>query len=270
VRAPHEIILETLTLRHGQVAAVFGVTGSFPPGSLTAIVGPNGAGKTTLLHALVGLHKVFTGRIYRGDLGRADIALLPQASQLDRSFPLTCLETVAMGHWGRVGPWRAVAPAQIAASRRALGEVGLEALAANPIGRLSAGQFQRVLVARLLVQDAPVLLLDEPFNAVDASTAQLIEGLILRWHEEGRTVIAVLHDMDLVRRLFPTTLLLAKVQVDWGPTERVLSAANRDQARAFSDQWSMPPWTDGAAPPAAAVRAQGDAVVPSAARSGAA
>jgi zinc/manganese transport system ATP-binding protein len=102
---------------------------------------------------------------------------------------------------------------------------------------MSAGQFQRLLFARLLVQDADLILLDEPFNAVDARTAADLLGMVHRWHGEGRTVVAVLHDLDLVREAFPQCLLLAREKIAFGPTAEVLSAANRLKARMMAEAW---------------------------------
>jgi zinc/manganese transport system ATP-binding protein len=211
------------------------VSGRFVPGSLTAVVGPNGAGKTTLLRAIAGLHRPDGGRI-EGAAGQ--VALLPQQSSLDRSFPLTCLDAVLLGLWAETGAFRAIPRAGRARAEAALAAVGLGGFERRPVGSLSAGQFQRVLFARLLLQDAPVILLDEPFNALDARTAAELLGLVRRWHGEGRTVIAVLHDLDLVRREFPETLLLARDCLGWGPTGEVLTAANRLRARMMAEAWA--------------------------------
>jgi zinc/manganese transport system ATP-binding protein len=113
---------------------------------------------------------------------------------------------------------------------------------------MSAGQFQRLLFSRLLVQDADLILLDEPFNAVDARTAADLLAVLKRWHGEGRTVVAVLHDLDLVRAEFPQTLLLARERIAFGPTEEALSAANRLKARMMAEAWDE-------AAPACTVRA---------------
>ncbi len=214
------------------------ITGSFAPGSLTAVVGPNGAGKTTLLRAIAGVHRPDAGRVDRGTRDRAAIALLPQSSTLDRSFPIACLDVVALGHWSRIGAFRGLTGGQREAAVAALHSVGLGGFEARSIGELSAGQLQRVLFARLIVQDAPVLLLDEPFNAVDERTAADLMRLVERWHAEGRTVVAVLHDLDLVRAHFPETLLLAREPVAWGPTGQALAPANRQRARLALDGWS--------------------------------
>jgi zinc/manganese transport system ATP-binding protein len=117
----------------------------------------------------------------------------------------------------------------------------MDGFEARPVGSLSAGQFQRVLFARLLLQDAPVILLDEPFNALDARTAADLLAMVHRWHGEGRTVVAVLHDLELVRRQFPETLLLARDCLGWGPTPEVLTAANRLRARMMAESWSAEP-----------------------------
>ena len=231
---PAEILISDLTVSHQRRAAVHHVSGRFAPGSLTAVVGPNGAGKTTLLRALAGLHRPDHGRI-EGAAGQ--VALLPQQAMLDRGFPLSCLDVVLFGLWGESGAFRAVGGAGRDRAVAALVAVGLQGFAERPVGSLSAGQFQRVLFARLLLQDAPVILLDEPFNAVDARTAGELLAMVRRWHGEGRTVIAVLHDLELVRREFPETLLLARDCLGWGPTGEVLTAANRLRARMMAEAW---------------------------------
>lgn len=230
------IRLSRVSLRHGGQEAVRDLSGTFAAGSLTAVAGPNGAGKTTLLRALAGLHPVASGSIGREGLGAGRIALLPQGSQLDRRFPITCADVVALGAAARAGPFRAMRTAQPVAA--ALAQAGLEGAGNRLIGSLSAGQFQRVLFARLIVQDAPVILLDEPFTAIDASTALHLLDLMLSWHQQGRTVIAVLHDLELVRALFPETLVLACRQIAWGATPMALSPANCARAGLSLTHWA--------------------------------
>jgi len=235
---PAEIRLTDLTLAHARRPAVHHVSGRFAPGSLTAVVGPNGAGKSTLLRALAGLHRPDGGRI-EGAAGQ--VALLPQAAAVDRAFPILCLDVVLFGLWAGTGAFRAISRADRDRARGALAAVGLSGFESRPAGSLSVGQFQRLLFARLLLQDAPVILLDEPFNAVDEKTAADLLALVRRWRGEGRTVIAVLHDLDLVRREFPQALLLARESLGWGPTEQVLTAANRLRARRMAEAWAEEP-----------------------------
>ncbi|WP_149536879.1 metal ABC transporter ATP-binding protein [Siccirubricoccus phaeus] len=229
-----EIRLRDLTCSYQRHPAVHHLSGRFTPGSLTAVVGPNGAGKSTLLRALAGLHRPDAGRI-EGAAGQ--VALLPQASALDRHFPIACLDVVMFGLWAGTGSFRAIGAAGRRKARAALAATGLAGFETRPVGSLSAGQFQRLLFARLLLQDAPVILLDEPFNALDARTAADLLAMLHRWHGEGRTIIAVLHDLELVRRDFPETLLLARDCLGWGPTTEVLTAANRLRARMMPEAW---------------------------------
>ena len=235
---PPLLTVADITVCHGRRPAVHHLSGRFDPGSMTAIVGPNGAGKSTLLRALAGLHAPESGRIEAPGMKKGDLALLPQQAALDRAFPIGCLDVVMQGFWVRYGAWRAIPPSARAEAEAALAAVGLDGFARRHVGSMSAGQFQRLLFARLLVQDAPVILLDEPFNAVDAKTAADLLAVLRRWHGEGRTVIAVLHDLDMVRREFPQTLLLARDPIGWGPTELVLSAENRLRARMMAETWS--------------------------------
>ncbi|HVY16717.1 MAG TPA: ATP-binding cassette domain-containing protein [Rhodopila sp.] len=210
------ITFHHVALRHGQRVVLSDVTGVLAPGSLTALVGSNGTGKTTLLRAIAGLHPVAAGTIDRGALRPADIALLAQGSHLDRSFPITCLEVVALAG-PRVGVLRAIGRDRLAAARAALAKVGLEGFERRHIEALSAGQFQRVLFARTIAQDAALILLDEPFTNVDTDTVAILLSVIADWHAQGRTVVAVLHDLDLARRYFPQVVTLADGHATWFP-----------------------------------------------------
>ena len=230
-------MLSGLTVVYDRRAAVRDVAGQFAPGSLTAVVGPNGAGKSTLVKAIAGTLSTAPGMINRGGLLAHDLGYLPQAAEIDRSFPLSVADTVLLGAWRRTGALRGVDAAIAGQAQSALRTVGLTGLERRPVGALSAGQFQRVLFARLLLQDAPVMLLDEPFNAIDSRTTRDLLGLLGRWHGEGRTVVAVLHDLDQVRALFPDTLLMARDLIAWGPTESVLTPANLLRAREAAEAW---------------------------------
>lgn len=224
-RSVPELALLQITAGYHGIPAIEDVTVDFPPGSMTAIVGANGAGKSTLLKALAGVLRPRSGQITRG-AARENIAYLPQSDEVDRGFPISVGEFVALGSWRRFGVFR---PATAATDDRlgvALDAVGLAGAAARPIAALSVGQFRRVLFARLMLQDAGALLLDEPFAAVDAVTMADLLRLVARWHADGRTVIAVLHDLDQVRAHFPRTVLLARRCIAAGDTAAVLSAEN--------------------------------------------
>jgi zinc/manganese transport system ATP-binding protein len=220
-----------LTLGYDRHPAVHHITGEVKRGELLAIVGPNGAGKSTLLKGIIGELKPLSGSLERDALKKSGIAYLPQQIDIDRSFPISVFDCVAMGLWREIGAWRGVDGKRSDEVARALATVGLVDLAARPVGALSGGQFQRVLFARLLLQDAALILLDEPFRAVDTKTVADLIALILRWHGEGRTVLAALHDIEQVRAHFPTTLLLAREVVAWGDTRKVLTPANLAKSR---------------------------------------
>lgn len=229
--------LDNLSVCYDRHPAVHHLSGHFTSGSLTAIVGPNGAGKSTLLKAIMGLLPITTGRIECAALTRAEVAYLPQQAQIDRQFPITVLDVVLLGHWQRIGILRAVTAELRDRAIAALAAVELSDFQRRPIRSLSAGQFQRVLFARMLLQDARLILLDEPFTAIDArTTADLLE-VVRRWHNEQRTVIAVLHDLEQVRTHFPETLLLARSGVAWGQTAQVLTKDNLKRARQMAEAW---------------------------------
>jgi zinc/manganese transport system ATP-binding protein len=232
------IELRDVTLTYDRRPAVHHLSGRFEAGSLTAIIGPNGAGKSTLLKALAGALRPSAGRLDRGGLSPRDIAYLPQQASIDRGFPITAIDTVAMGDWSASGLFGAMSRASWRRASEALAAVGLGGFETRTVGTLSAGQFQRVLFARMLMQDARLILLDEPFTAVDQRTTADLLALVQRWHAEHRTVIAVLHDFEQVRSTFPQVLYLARESVGWGPTPSVLTAANQLRARAMAETWA--------------------------------
>jgi zinc/manganese transport system ATP-binding protein len=224
------ILFDEVTLGYGRRPAVHHLDGEIPAGSLMAVVGPNGAGKSTLLKGIVGTLKPLEGRI-RLTGPSSGIAYLPQAAEIDRSFPLSVYDLVAMGLWSRSGLFGGISARDRTQVDEALAAVGLIGFERRPLSTLSGGQMQRALFARLLLQDAPVILLDEPFTAIDAKTTVDLLDIVRRWHREGRTVVTVLHDIDMVKRAFPQTLLIAREPVAWGATAEVLSAENLLKAR---------------------------------------
>lgn len=230
------IALENLTVTYNRHPAVHHVSGSLARGSLTAIAGPNGAGKSTLLRAIMDELKPAEGAIRRAVPSR-DYGYLPQAADINRRFPVSVIDTVVTGAWKRAGAFGGISRAEREKASEALVAVGLEGFEARPIGSLSAGQFQRTLFARLLLQDASVIILDEPFTAIDSRTTQDLIDIVLRWHGEGRTVVAVLHDHEQVRAHFPQTLLIARELIGWGPTDEVMTHENLKRARALAERW---------------------------------
>ena len=222
---------EDVTLGYDQHPAVHHLRGTVETGALLAVCGPNGAGKSTLLKGIAGALKPIGGAISREGLGVRDIAYLPQAADIDRSFPVDVFDLVAMGLWRSTGLFGGIGRARRQGVAQAIAAVGLQGFEDRLIGTLSGGQLQRALFARLMLQDARLILLDEPFTAIDTKTTSDLLALVSRWHGEQRTVIAVLHDMDLVRQHFPETLLMARSVVAWGSTAEALAPGNLLAAR---------------------------------------
>lgn len=220
--------IRNLTLTYDRHPAVHHLDGDVARGSMLAVVGPNGAGKSTLLRAIAGLHTASSGAI---EMSAKRTAYLPQASDIDRTFPLPVFDLVTTGLFRRTGWFGGLSLKDRQAVGEAIAAVGLTGFEHRLIGSLSGGQLQRALFARVLVQDADLILLDEPFTAIDSKTTADLVALIKRWHSEERTVIAVLHDLDTVRANFPETLLLAREEVAWGRTGDVLTAQNLLTAR---------------------------------------
>ncbi|GHD12608.1 zinc ABC transporter ATP-binding protein AztA [Tianweitania populi] len=235
------ITFSDLTLGYNNHPAVHHLTGTVAKGSLTAIVGANGSGKSTLMKGIVGVLKPISGKVAVKSGNR--IAYLPQQSELDRSFPARVVDLVSLGLWPRRGLLGRYRPEDCDAVSRALVAVGLAGFEKRPIDTLSGGQLQRALFARVLVQDADLILLDEPFNAIDMKTLSDLIALIKRWHQESRTILVVAHDFDLVREHFPQALLLARQPVAWGDARKTLAPENLLRARQFHEAWDeTAPW----------------------------
>jgi zinc/manganese transport system ATP-binding protein len=227
---------QDLTLGYDRHPAVHHLNGAVADGALLALVGPNGAGKSTLLKGIVGLLPPLAGAIERSRPAR-EVAYLPQIAEIDRSFPISVYDLVAMGLWRRAGLSGRIGGNERETIQKAIATVGLEGFEDRAIGTLSGGQMQRALFARLLLQDARLILLDEPFASLDAGTVADLLEIIRRWHAEERTVIAVLHDYEMVRARFPEALLLARSPVAWGPTSEVLKPENLLQARRMCESF---------------------------------
>lgn len=227
------ILFRNLTLGYDRHPAVHHLDGAVESGALLAVCGPNGAGKSTLLKGIAGALAPLSGSIALPRAKPRKIAYLPQAAEIDKSFPINVFDIVAMGLWSRCGLFGAIARADLTKVREAIAAVGLEDFEDRAIATLSGGQLQRMLFARLLIQDAAIILLDEPFTAIDSKTTADLLRLVARWRAEKRTVLAVLHDLDLVREHFPQTLLIAREKIAWGETDAVLTPENLFKARSM-------------------------------------
>ncbi|HEX4878605.1 MAG TPA: ABC transporter ATP-binding protein [Limnobacter sp.] len=227
--------LNNLTIAHAGHPAVHHLDGEFKAGQFTAIVGPNGGGKSTLLKALAGVHTRFEGDIHAPTAPA--IAYLPQVAGLNLDVPCAVQELVAMGLWPELSWFGRLRRTHFQRIQAALARVGLVGFEKRLLSELSSGQLQRALFARLIVQNADVILLDEPFNAMDSHTQADLTDLLCQWRSEHKTVIAVLHDHALVNAHFEQTLLLARKAIAWGDTAQVLRAEQLFQARQMAQAW---------------------------------
>lgn len=217
------INLRNTEIGYGSHALTPPIDGHFEAGSLTAIIGANGAGKSTLLKTLAGLQPTVAGHISFTAGSAPQMAYLPQQTELDSQFPIVVQDVVAMGCWPQSGLLGGINHQSRQRIKQALTTVGMLDMARRPVGELSGGQLQRVLFARLLVQQAPLILLDEPFTGIDSQTVGLLLEVIHQLHNEGGTIIAVLHDMSMVAAHFPHTLWLTPQGHCWQPSEQVLA-----------------------------------------------
>ena len=230
--------LRNLTLGYERRPAVHHLEGAFAEGRLSAVVGPNGSGKSTLLKGVAGAIRPLSGQIELSGLKPRDIAYLPQDHGISKTFPMTLEALVSLGLWNQRGMFGAITLKDRARIADAFAAVGLTGFEHRGVDQVSGGQLQRALFARVLVQDARLILLDEPFAALDARTTADLVSLIQRWPGEGRTVVMVLHDLDMVRKTCGDTLLLAREAVAWGETESTLRPENLLKARRLSEAWA--------------------------------
>ncbi len=219
------IELDHLVAGYEGMAITPAMSGVIAAGSLTAIVGLNGCGKSTLLKTLAGFIPPVSGRL-NWRKGRPVVGWLAQRHALESQFPLLVRDVVSQGAWPRVSLLRGLGGDERRRIAAALERVGISALTNTPIEELSGGQFQRMLFARVMVQQAPLVMLDEPFTGVDEATSRELMALIVDMHRQGQTILAVLHDNQCVADFFPETLLLEPQHARWGETSSVLPAFN--------------------------------------------
>jgi manganese/zinc/iron transport system ATP- binding protein len=222
--------VEDLTVAYAEQPVLWDVDLQVPAGVKMAIVGPNGAGKSTLVKAAMGLVKPIAGevRVFGRpfDRARREIAYVPQRATLSWDFPTDVLDVVTMGTYGSLGWVRRVGAAQRREAESALEQVGMTQFMRRPIAELSGGQQQRVLLGRALAQDAPIYILDEPFQGVDAPTERAIIEVLDRLAEKGKTILVVHHDLQTVPEYFDWVLLLNVRAFDFGPVDEVFTEAN--------------------------------------------
>jgi len=222
--------VEDLTVAYADQPVLWDIDLRVPTGVKMAIVGPNGAGKSTLVKAAMGLVKPVAGevRVFGRPHERAhgQIAYVPQRATLSWDFPTDVLDVVTMGTYGRLGWIRRSGAEQRREAETALEMVGMAAFSKRPIAELSGGQQQRVLLGRALAQDAPIYILDEPFQGVDAPTERAIIAVLDRLADEGKTIIVVHHDLQTVREYFDWVLLLNVRAFEYGPVDDVFTDSN--------------------------------------------
>ena len=217
------INIENLSLGFGDLTLFDGLTCKVEPGSILAIVGANGSGKSTLVKTLLGLQAPMSGRI-QWPMGRpSEIGYLAQLTEFDRRFPIRVRDLAAMGAWQGYNPFAGLNKATRNRVDAALEMAGILDLADQPLHALSGGQLQRALFSRVIMQDAPLILLDEPFSAVDQYTEQHLLSVIKTWQSQRRTVIMVLHDLSAVLDHCTHALLLGNGWASFGTVDDILT-----------------------------------------------
>jgi manganese/zinc/iron transport system ATP- binding protein len=228
------IEVHDLTVAYRDNPVLWDVDLTVPPGVLMAVVGPNGAGKTTLIKSILGLITPVSGQVLVNGQPYSPrtraVAYVPQRGTVDWDFPTTALDVVTMGTYGRLGWFRRPGPSERQAANGALAKVGMADFAARQISQLSGGQQQRVFLARALVQDAPVYLMDEPFQGVDAVTEKAIVAILRELRTRGRTVLVVHHDLQSVPDYFDWVTLLNVRVIASGPVREVFTPENLRKA----------------------------------------
>jgi len=229
-RVMQRIYCDNLTISHNRHPVVHHLSLEFSIGHSHAIVGPNGAGKSTLLRGLLSEIKIDEGKVVIEGFCREDIAYLPQVSELDNSVPFTVGDVLCLGLLHTIGSNRGVARANDEKIQLALTQVGLAGYQSRYINELSKGELQRVLMAKIIMQNAQVIILDEPFNAMDSRTIDEILKLMHLWRNENKTIIAVLHDIQQVMDNFEYSIILAHELIAYGKTTSVLNHQNIEKA----------------------------------------
>lgn len=216
-----------LTVNYGSTPALWDISLNVPAGRLAGIIGPNGAGKTTLIKTALGLLQPLSGSVQFFDHPLAQvrdrIAYVPQRESVDWDFPITVNELVLMGRYGMLGMFRWPRQADYAAVQEYLEMVGMENYGHRQISQLSGGQQQRVFLARALLQEADLYLMDEPFAGIDLATRKTIMDLLQKLRDQGKTIFVVHHELDNVESFFDWVIMLNVRLVASGPTEKAFN-----------------------------------------------
>ncbi|MCI1987519.1 MAG: metal ABC transporter ATP-binding protein [Lactobacillus sp.] len=232
--------IQDLTVAYDDTPVLTDVAVNFNAGKITGIIGPNGAGKSTMIKAALGLIKAKAGTVtFAGQPLKASqqkVAYVEQRKELDLTFPIAVRDVVTTGTYGKLGLFKSPGKAEKAASRDALAQVALTEFANRQIGNLSGGQLQRVFVARAIVQDAELIILDEPFVGIDLQSETAIMTILRAWRDAGKTIVVVHHDLNKVSAYFDELVILNHGIVAAGPTATVYNAQNI--AAAFSSDLS--------------------------------
>jgi manganese/zinc/iron transport system ATP- binding protein len=227
---PYQWALEVnqLTVNYDKTPVLFDISLQVPPGKLVGIIGPNGAGKSTFIKTGLGILQPISGKVFffgqTLDGVRKRVAYVPQRESVDWDFPITVRDLVLMGRYGRLGIFRWPRQSDYAAAMHYLNTVGMAEYADRQISQLSGGQQQRVFLARALMQEADIYLMDEPFAGVDIATEAAIMKLLRKLRDEGKTLFVVHHDLNTVESYFDWVIMLNMRLIAYGPTVEVFNA----------------------------------------------
>ena len=219
------IEIKNLTVAYGENIALEDLNLNIEVGSLMALVGPNGAGKSTLIKTILKLLKQITGEI---KINAKTLAYVPQRNSVDWDFPTTLFDVVEMGCYGRVGLFKRVSKEEKQKVLKAIEQVGMLEFKDRQISELSGGQQQRAFIARALVQEADIYLMDEPFQGVDSTTEKSIVEILKQLKAEGKTIIVVHHDLQTVPTYFESVALINKAVIVSGKVSEVFTQENID------------------------------------------
>ena len=219
------IEIKNLTVAYGENIALENFNLDIEVGSLMALVGPNGAGKSTLIKTILKFLKQITGEI---KINGKSLAYVPQRNSVDWDFPTTLFDVVEMGCYGRVGLFKRVNKEEKVKVLKAIEQVGMLEFKDRQISELSGGQQQRTFIARALVQEADIYLMDEPFQGVDSTTEKSIVNILKKLKSEGKTLIIVHHDLQTVPTYFETVTFINKTVIASGKVEKVFTQENID------------------------------------------